>query len=126
MLKCALLVLSFGILTQAQEKQSSENAEVCSGPVYSAKELDQKARVTFHPEPSYTEEARQNKVRGTVSFSGVYCLTGKITDIQVLEKQPFGLTEEALKALKQIRFEAGLKDGKPASQRFKAYYSFDM
>jgi TonB family protein len=64
-------------------------------------------------EPRYTEEARRNKVEGRVTLSMVVAVNGRATDFLVMGSLDAGLDQEAIKAVKEWRFEPGQKDGKP-------------
>lgn len=74
----------------------------------------------------YTEQARQNKIQGTVILSLVFGADGLIHDIRVVHSQPDGLTEEAIKAAQQIRFNPALREGKPVSVRSRIEYNFTL
>jgi putative ABC transport system permease protein len=54
---------------------------------------------------------------GTVVLSIVFGADGNIKAIRVESGLPYGLTEEAIKAARAIRFEPAMKDGKPVSVR---------
>ena len=78
------------------------------------------------PEPAYTEEARANRAQGRVVLTAVLCSTGKVTEIEVVEYLPHGLTENAIEATRRISFEPAEKDGQPASQRITRVMNFRM
>jgi TonB family protein len=93
-------------------------------PAYRARELDRRAIITFKPEPGYTEEAKQNNVEGVVRLKAVLCPAGKVLDISVVEGLPDGLTEEAIKAARGIRFRPAERKGKPVAQLVTLEYYF--
>src|SRR5690349_7777429 len=86
-----------------------------SGIIYIGKDVDVKARLQRKPEPAYTEKARHNKVEGTVIIKAVLSKTGRVENIEVVASLPYGLTEQAIKAARQIRFIPAVKDGKAVS-----------
>ena len=97
---------------------------VCPGPLYSPREVTVKPRITAKPNPRYTEEARRNGVSGRVVVRVVLCKDGGATDVEVLEGLPHGLSEEAVRAARRIRFEPGRKDDELVSVRVRVLYDF--
>jgi TonB family protein len=95
-------------------------------PVVSSRDLDQKVVVLTKPEPSYTEAARQAKTKGTVVVKAVFAGNGGISDVEVVASLPNGLTDQALKALKQIRFVPGMKNGTYVSTTLQLEYNFNL
>jgi TonB family protein len=83
-------------------------------------------RITFQEKARYTEEARQNGVRGTVVLSIVFGADGRLYDIQVLHGLPQGLTETAIEAAKKIRFRPALRNGAPVNVRMQLRYNFNL
>ena len=63
--------------------------------------------------PQYTSDAKDAKIQGTVVLECVVRVDGTIGDVTVITSLDAGLDEEAIKAVKQWRFEPGTKDGKP-------------
>lgn len=97
-----------------------------SSPALPGRDLDQKVVVLTKPEPSYTESARQAQTVGTVVLKAVFASNGGVSDIQVVSGLPNGLTEQALKALKQIRFVPGVKNGTYVSTTLQLEYNFNL
>jgi protein TonB len=89
-------------------------------------EVDQRARLLFKPEPQYTEEARRNQTTGTVVLRVVFASTGEVVQIRAVRTLPFGLTERAIAAARQIRFEPALKGGHPVSVFMQLEYNFNL
>jgi TonB family protein len=63
--------------------------------------------------PQYTAEAKKAKIQGSVMIECVVKTDGTIGDVEVTKSLDAGLDQEAIKAVKQWRFEPGIKDGKP-------------
>ena len=82
--------------------------------------------ILYREKAKYTEEARQNKVQGTVTLQVVFNLNGSITDIKVIRGLPDGLTEKAIEAAKKIRFNPAVKNGSPVSVRGQLEFSFNL
>lgn len=89
-------------------------------------EVTRKAVLTSKPEPGFTEEARKNNVMGVVKLRMVLAATGQVTNIAVVKGLPDGLTEKAIAAAKQIRFQPAQKDGRAVSQYATIEYSFNI
>jgi TonB family protein len=75
---------------------------------------------------SYTDKARANQVTGTVRLLILFAASGHVTHIIVLKDLGFGLTENAVRAARQIKFEPAKQDGKPFSQVKIVEYSFTL
>jgi TonB family protein len=94
--------------------------------IFSGKEVSSKARVLSKPEPQYTEEARKNQITGTVVLRAVFTSGGQVTNIRSVSGLPFGLTERAIAAARQIRFSPATKDGRPVSMYIQLEYNFNL
>ena len=94
--------------------------------IFSPKEVSSKAHVLSKPEPQYTEEARKNQVTGTVILRAVFSSTGQVTGISARSGLPYGLTERAIAAARQIKFTPATKDGHPVSMYIQLEYNFNL
>lgn len=94
--------------------------------VFSGKEVSSKARVLSKPEPQYTEEARKNQVTGTVVLRAVFTSGGQVTNIRAVSGLPYGLTERAIAAARQIKFVPATKDGRQVSMYIQLEYNFNL
>ncbi|MBI1762427.1 MAG: energy transducer TonB [Acidobacteria bacterium] len=74
----------------------------------------------------YTEEARQNKVQGTVVLSVIFTADGRITNIRTIRGLPDGLTEKAIEAAQKIRFQPATKNGQAVSVRGNLEFTFNL
>lgn len=107
--------------------KNAEGIKVSDGPgdrIYIGKETDQKVRLLTKPEPSYTKEARANKIAGTVILKVVFTSRGTVENIHVVRELPNGLTERAIEAAKKIKFVPATKDGHPVSMWIQLEYNF--
>ena len=93
--------------------------------VFGPGEYTQKARILSRGEPSITEQARKAHVKGTVILRAVLAADGRIKHILVLKPLPHGLTEEAVKAARMIRFVPATRNGQPVSQFLLFEYNFN-
>lgn len=96
------------------------------GQSFTSREVDQRARVLSKPEPQYTEEARRNQIVGTVVLRAVFSRDGEVVQIQALNTLPFGLTERAIAAARQIKFVPAMKGGRPVSVLMQLEYNFNL
>jgi TonB family protein len=93
---------------------------------FQPREVTRKAVITSKPEPSFTEEARKNNVTGLVKLRLVLSSGGSVTNISVIKGLPDGLTEKAIAAARQIRFQPAQKDGRAVSQWITIEYNFNI
>jgi len=94
--------------------------------VFSSKDVSSKARVLSKPEPQYTEEARKNQITGTVVLRAVFTSGGQVSNIRAVSGLPYGLTERAIAAARQIKFSPATKDGHAVSMYIQLEYNFNL
>jgi TonB family protein len=94
-------------------------------PVRSS-EVEQKVRLLSKPEPHYSEEARRNQISGTVVLRVVFTSAGEVAQIRAVNTLPFGLTERAIAAARQIKFLPAMKGGRPVSVHMQLEYNFNL
>lgn len=94
--------------------------------VFSGREVTQKVRILDKPEPTYTESARKFSVQGTVIFRAVFSKSAEVTNVNVKQKLPHGLTQRAMTAARAIRFTPAIKDGHPVSMWMELQYNFNL
>jgi TonB family protein len=93
--------------------------------VYEPKDVDRRAKIIRKSEPQYTEQAKKNHTSGFVLLQVVLKASGEIGEIKVIRDLPDGLTEECIKAAREIKFEPALKDGNAVSQYLRVQYTFN-
>lgn len=129
------VLLLFATLTPAQvgparveDRGGGQTAgpRECEGPLLKMGEVDVKPRIRSKPNPRYTEEARRKGVAGRVVISVVLCRTGEVGDPGVVEGLPHGLSEEAIKAARRIKFEPARKDDERVNVRVSVVYHFNL
>jgi protein TonB len=78
--------------------------------------------------PSYTEEAKQRGIEGTVVLDAVVLADGTVGEVRVKQSldSTYGLDEQAVKALKQWLFKPGTKDGTPVAVRVDVEMTFTL
>jgi TonB family protein len=94
--------------------------------IFSGREVTQKARIFSQPRPGYTDAARQNGVSGVVTLRMVLASSGEVTNITVVSGLADGLSEKAIAAARQIKFEPAMKDGRAVSQYVQVSYTFSL
>jgi TonB family protein len=94
--------------------------------IWSGKDVTKRAQILSKPEPQYTEEARKNQVSGTVVLRAIFSSSGEVTGIKTVSGLPYGLTEKAIAAARQIKFIPAQKDGHPVSMYFQLEYNFNL
>lgn len=94
--------------------------------VFTDPEVTQRARVLAKPEPQYTEEARNHDITGSVILRVVFSSNGEVTNIHTVKSLPFGLTEKAIAAARQIRFIPATRNGQPVSMYMQLEYTFNL
>jgi len=75
--------------------------------------VDTKPVPLSRPTPRYTESARAKGIQGSVLVSVLVGEDGNVKSVRVVRGLPEGLTEEAIAAVRQIKFKPAMKDGKP-------------
>ena len=103
-----LTVIGFVIcvltLSQAQVPAPAFASSACGGQVYRAAKVARPARLIDFGELTIPQEAKENKVRGTVVINAVLCRNGRVADINVVKGLPFGVTLSAINKLLNLRF----------------------
>ena len=94
--------------------------------VFTGREVTSKARLLSKPEPQYTEDARKNQITGTVVLKVVFQSNGSVSNIRTVSGLPYGLTERAIAAARQIKFVPATKDGHPVSMWMQLEYNFNL
>ena len=83
--------------------------------------------IILHKEKAqYTEEARQNKVQGTVLLSAIFTADGRVTGIKVVRGLPNGLSESAIEAAQRIQFRPATRKGVAVSVRASIEFTFTI
>ena len=83
-------------------------------------------RLIHKVEPSYTDEAKEAKLQGTVTLQIEIWEDGRPHNIRVRRSLGLGLDEKAIEAVRQWRFAPGTKDGKPVRVPAQIEVSFRL
>lgn len=74
--------------------------------------------------PDYADAAERADITATVEATAVFLAGGEVGDIQIVRWAGFGLDESAERAIRQLRFKAATRDGKPVGVRATVRYNF--
>jgi len=77
-------------------------------------------------QPEYTEMARRARIQGVVVLNMIVDAKGNVTNIKVLRGLPLGLSESAVKAVRDWKFESATLHGKPVSVYFTLSVRFQF
>jgi TonB family protein len=121
-----LIVFALLFVVPARAQNVNRNGEqTCGGPVYSGRELWRRARIASWPDPGTTKEALAHDLHGRVVLEAILCRTGRVTDLRVVESLPYGMTEQALESVRQIKFTPAEKNWHTVSQKMRFEFHFN-
>ncbi|MFN6963315.1 MAG: energy transducer TonB [Pyrinomonadaceae bacterium] len=80
--------------------------------------------ITYKARANYTDPARQNNVQGVVRLRVTFNANGTIGSISPVSTLPYGLTEQAIAAARQMKFEPKKVNGVPVSSTKVVEFSF--
>ena len=83
-------------------------------------------KILSRPQPRYTDAARQNNVQGTVTLRVTFLANGSIGGVSPVNGLPYGLTEQAIAAAKQIRFDPPKRNGQAYAVTKTVTYTFTI
>ena len=83
-------------------------------------------RITYNPEPEFSDEARKKKIDGVVTLSMVVTSEGNTDQIKVVKGLGHGLDEKAMDAVSKWKFQPATKDGKPVSVEIAVEVDFHL
>jgi bla regulator protein blaR1 len=83
-------------------------------------------KLVYAPDPEYTEQARRAKYQGVCVISTVVDAQGNPTHVQVVRQLGMGLDNKAVEAVKQYKFEPGMRLGKPVAVGVKIEVNFRL
>ena len=95
-----------------------------SRAVFGLSEVQKRARMLNAPAAAYPDEARAAKAKGEVRLRLVLAADGTVKHIFPMKALPYGLTEAAMDAARQIKFTPAIRDGRPVSQFLTLSYEF--
>jgi len=91
---------------------------------FSLAEIDQGPRKVYHVDPSYPGELRGKKVEGAASVIFIVDAAGKVTSPRLEKSAHPAFAKPALDAVRQWKFEPGLKGGQRVACRMRVSIRF--
>lgn len=82
--------------------------------------------ILYRPKATYTDEARANEAEGAVRLKITLLASGNVGAVTVIKGLPYGLTERAIAAARQIRFQPATVNGVPVSRTVTYEYTFTI
>jgi TonB family protein len=83
-------------------------------------------KVVHEVKPAYTAGAREAAIQGVVTLEAVVLPSGEVGDLRVTAPLEPSLDAEAIKAVKQWRFDPGRKDGTPVPVQVSIDVTFTL
>lgn len=83
-------------------------------------------RILSKQRANYTDMARKNGVEGVVRLRVTFLASGEIGSISPVSALPYGLTEQAIAAARNIKFEPAKRNDIPISVTKLVEYSFSL
>lgn len=86
---------------------------------------ERKARLIYHTEAAYTDDARARNIEGKVGLSITVGTDGAVRDVEVTKPLFPSLDQSAVAAARTWRFEPYVKDGQPTAKQMsvEVYFS---
>lgn len=83
-------------------------------------------RPLYHPDPDYSESARQSKTMGTVLLALAINAAGSVDEVKVVCSLEPGLDANAAYAARQWKFTPATKDGQPVPVQIEVSMGFRL
>jgi TonB family protein len=103
-----------------------ETKSACNKGLKASRFETNSLQITSKPRPAYTDAARRNQVQGNVALSVEFLASGQIGSVTPIRSLPDGLTERAMAAALNIKFEPAKKDGENVTVTKIIEYSFSI
>jgi protein TonB len=94
--------------------------------IFDMADLDQKPRPVRRVGPEYPRDLGRKKIEGTVKLLFIIDQDGNVTDVTVVEASHDDFAEAAVKAIKQWKFEPGMKYGQAVKTRTRLLVPFNL
>jgi len=104
---------------------AAQNDEKCRGPIYMAKEVTQRAKITLPIDLRAIYKAIGPDIHAHVTMDAVLCRSGRVTDIRVLENSLPKISEFVVGALSAVEFKPAEMNWHTVSQRQTFEFHFN-
>lgn len=118
-------VISFTAMTAPAQSEGTFKSPKCRGPIYTAQQVAKKARMIGSPNFKALYEAFGNDVSGSVSLEAVFCRSGRVTDIRVIESRPPTIGEFVAAAVSLLTFTPAEMNWHSVLQRMQLEFSIN-
>lgn len=112
LVRCAIALAAVALIVPIAVTRQRVYAQ---GQVYRIGNGVSQPSVLYKEEPRYTEEAKDDKIEGTVTLQLEITAEGRPENIRVKQSLGHGLDENAIAAVQNWRFKPGVKDGQPVA-----------
>ena len=82
--------------------------------------------ITYQPRPAYTDEARRLQIEGEVLVEAVFTASGEIQIVRIARGLGHGLNENAIAAVRSIRFHPARHHGQPVDSTATVRVRFEL
>jgi len=108
-----LIFSAFSTITFAQSKTVKSNLVEKSLNQNQSRQLDAPVKILYKPRAAYPNQDKGSVcIQGTVRLRVELLDTGSIGEIAVISGLPYGATENAIEAARNLKFEPARKNGK--------------
>ncbi len=85
-------------------------------------------KIRRNPRPNYTRAAKDAHIQGVVGLEMVVLADGKVGEVRITRSldSKYGLDQEAIRTVKNWRFQPARKDGKPVAVWVDVELSFTL
>ena len=111
---------------QGSGSGTGASSQPVTDPAIKAGQGTNPLRIIAKPKAAYTDDARANNVQGDVRLKVTLLANGQVGSITVVKGLPDGLTEQAIAAARQLRFQPAKIDGVPVPKTITIDYSFTI
>jgi TonB family protein len=109
-----------GAFGQQELSHGTAKPQLDSGPPTNSVEI------TFKPNPTYTDEARQLKLEGEVLLEVMFAANGQLHVNRIVRGLGHGLDEAAIAAANKMRFKPALRNGQPVDSTAIVHVVFQL
>ncbi|HEX4136957.1 MAG TPA: energy transducer TonB [Bryobacteraceae bacterium] len=121
----AIVLCAIGVLSLQKSSAQATPADK-SEKVYKVGDGVTSPRPLYQVEPQYTEEARAEKISGSVQLSMVIGTDGLAHDISVIKGLNAGLDRNAAEAVQKWHFAPGTLNGEPVAVQAVVEVNFKL
>ena len=107
--------------------QGSAEEEAANPPEHAVADADRRpGEMIYQVAHEYTDEAIQAGVEGVVGLGVSIDEEGCVVDVDVLERLPHGLTENAVAAMRRAVFRPAVENGEPVGATYRTAVRFSL